>query len=343
MTPSKIPATLLEYISRHSFQTLEPAWLNIQKNSGDVVATGGSWAHYFQQQPEAGHQADEYCVELMGMLPIVENFELPQMQIRDGYYTDIIGIHDHDNDWLLFCDVTAQTLQTQQYQQTSNDLVLIKDRLNRTLNRYVGQEVSNRVANGNLRFDTAGERRQISTLFVDIRGFTPFNESNDAQIVMQTLNTYMNCMLEPILAEAGLVDKIIGDGVMAVFGVLPSEQYFAHHALTAAKKIQALVFALNLQRNQAGLDALGVGIGIATGEAVLGILGSHERRAFTAIGRHVNLAARLESNASQGEILVDSETYKVLGTHESFIPRSINLKGIGDTPVFSLTATSTQI
>jgi len=336
MTVQQIPNIIFRTIAENSFQALAPAWFEIKTNSEKILNVGGAWQHYFLEQPLAGQDVSQACEMLIGMLPLTNNFELPQMQLLENYYTDIFAIHDTNSDWILFCDVTENTKQLQTYQQTSNDLILIKDRLNRTLNRFVGQEVSERVGKGELKFDAAGERREISTLFVDIRGFTPFNECNDAQVVMQTLNVYMNGMLEPVMQNAGLVDKIIGDGVMAVFGVLPSQHHHASDAFSAAKQIQDAVATLNQQRQQAGQDILGVGVGIATGEAVLGILGSHERRAFTAIGRHVNLAARLESNARKGEILVDKTTYLALSNPMELNPVTLTLKGIGETQAYAL-------
>ncbi|OIQ01096.1 MAG: hypothetical protein AUK35_00600 [Zetaproteobacteria bacterium CG2_30_46_52] len=340
MNVQQVPDIIFSTIAKNSFQALAPAWFEIKTNSEEILNVGGEWQHYFLEQPVAGQDVSQACEMLIGMLPMTENFELPQMQLLEHCYTDIFAIHDTNSDWLLFCDVTEKTNQLQTYQQTSNDLILIKDRLSRTLNRYVGQEVSERVNKGELKFDAAGERREISTLFVDIRGFTPFNECNDAQVVMQTLNAYMNCMLDSIMGNAGMVDKIIGDGVMAVFGVLPSQNHYTHDAFSAAQQIQTAVAQLNEQRLQAGLDILGVGVGIATGEAVLGILGTHERRAFTAIGRHVNLAARLESNARKGEILMDEATYIALEKPHALIAVTLALKDIGETQAYALLSNS---
>ncbi|MDQ7001288.1 MAG: adenylate/guanylate cyclase domain-containing protein, partial [Ghiorsea sp.] len=192
-----------------------------------------------------------------------------------------------------------------------------------------------RIAQGEMQLNAAGERKTITTLFVDIRAFTPFNERYDAQVVMQTLNDYMNGMLPPILQHHGMVDKIMGDGVMAVFGVLPSENDSCLDAFHAAKQMIQAIATLNQQRMRNGLEQLGIGVGIASGEAVLGILGSHERRAFTAIGRHVNLAARLESNARVGEILIDKTVYQALAQPHAFTATTLTLKGIGQTLVFS--------
>ncbi|MDX8388342.1 MAG: adenylate/guanylate cyclase domain-containing protein [Ghiorsea sp.] len=332
---SSIPDVIAEHITNHSIKKLEPAWIQVEPNTETIKTLGGAWFQYFETQPIVGSPVSSLCEMLMGMLPTIEHFELPQIQLSEDKYTNISILHDVKGDWILFCDVTQNTLQLQQYQQTSNELTLIKGQLKRTLDRYVGQEVYERVSKGSLQFDTAGERKNITTLFVDIRGFTPFNETHDAQVVIHTLNDYMSCMLKPILEEFGMVDKIMGDGVMAVFGVLPSSNNSAHDARSAANKILQRTLLLNQHRKSQQLEQLGIGIGFATGDAVLGLLGSHERRTFTAIGRHVNLAARLESNARIGEILIDTESFNQLEKPDSFTPATLSLKGIGKTDVYT--------
>lgn len=335
---NKLPGVLYQHIASHHIKQLEPAWLKVRSSSEEILAVGGAWQHYLPRLPVASDRVSDVCEPLLGMLPCTENFELPHMQLSEDHYTDIAAIKDETCDWLLFCDVTEHVKQLQQYQQASNDLVLLKGELNRTLDRYVGHHVAERVAQGKMQLNLAGERRRISTLFVDIRGFTPFNESHDAQLVMQTLNNYMDGMLAPILSKDGMVDKIIGDGVMAIFGVLDSKYSGVESAFSAAQSMIKNIYALNEKRQEQGLEQLGIGVGIATGDAVLGMLGSHDRRCFTAIGKHVNVAARLESKAGTGEILVDSETYHNLNTCDGFSLRRLSLKGIGevDTYVYSL-------
>lgn len=335
MTVSNMPQVLYKHLAEHNVQQFEPAWIQLEAGSSNIMSVGGHWQSYFEVCPVVGDDLLESCAELMGILPIVEDIELPQIQLREACYTDISCIHGADCDWVVFRDVSQQTLQLQKYQQVSNELVLLKGQLKQTLERYVGHEVAGRVVSGRLRIDEAGERRLISTLFVDIRGFTPFNESHDVQMVMQTLNEYLKCMIEPIMYESGMVDKIMGDGVMAVFGVLASDSCGATCAFAAAQGMLQRVKQLNEQRYEQGLEQLGVGVGIATGEALLGMLGTHERRSFTAVGRHVNFAARLESNARVGEILLDEESYKALTQGELFRPVGLALKGIGEVKAYS--------
>jgi len=330
-----MPGVIQQQLASQGIEQLKPAWIQLEADGESIQSIGGEWEVYFDTEPERGDSITDLCPELYGMLPMQQPFELPQMQRQPDHYTDIYALqHDHI-DWLLLCDVTQHTLQLQQYQQVANELILLKEKMTRTLNQYVGHEVSERAINGMLQFDLAGERRPISTLFVDIRSFTSFNHNRDALEVMRTVNVYMNCMLQPILERSGLVDKLTGDGAMTVFGVLPSTQHHTLNAFVAAKDILTQVKALNHSRSQQQLIPLGVGIGIATGDAVLGIIGYHERRAFTAIGHEVNLAARLESNAKAGEILIDENTFIELKQPQGFSPITLELKGIGEVIAYS--------
>jgi len=325
-----MPPILTHWLMSNAAQQLQPAWLELERNGSHIIAVGGAWEHYFSSFPHVGKEASDTCDVLLGMLPMDDAFDLPQVELKAGKYTDILALRDGNADWILFCDVTHKTKLIQSYQQVSNDLILKQDQLQRTLNRYVGSEVVRRDIEGDLSINAKGERRVISTLFTDIRGFTPFNERHDAQVVIETLNDYMVCMLDPILNQAGMIDKITGDGAMAVFGVLDSNKTCTDDAFSAAKNILKSVHELNQRRQQQGLEELGVGIGIATGEAVLGMLGTHHRRCFTAIGPHVNRAARLESNAPMSQILLDEESYQAIHQPNDCLPMVVGLKGIGE-------------
>ncbi len=147
------------------------------------------------------------------------------------------------------------------------------------------------------------------------------------------LNAYLTAMIRPVLDGGGIVDKIIGDAVMAVFGLLPSRLSAAGLAVAVAREILKTSDAVGVDRQTAGQQALGVGIGVATGPVVLGVLGSKDRRALSVTGHSVNLAARLENCALPGEILMDERTFNQLERgRDAFAPKVLDLKGI-DSPI----------
>ena len=159
-------------------------------------------------------------------------------------------------------------------------------------------------------FSEEGERRELTMLFADVRGFTPFSEYQSPDVIFATLNLYLRAMIQSVLNESGMIDKIIGDAVMAIFGVMPTGGIAADHAIRAAIRMLDSVREVNLQQMKQGHSPLDIGIGVATGPVVVGYLGTKDRRTFSVIGHHVNLAARLESQARTGEILIDDNTYR---------------------------------
>jgi adenylate cyclase len=152
-------------------------------------------------------------------------------------------------------------------------------------------------------FKLGGANQRVTVLFADVRGFTSISEHAPPERVVQILNLYFSAMTEIIFAHGGTLDKYIGDGLMALFGAPAATPLDASNALTAAVAMQRQMDVLNRELRAAGLPEISVGIGLHTGEATVGYIGSERRSEYTAIGDTVNLAARLESRAQGGQIL----------------------------------------
>lgn len=172
-------------------------------------------------------------------------------------------------------------------------------RIRKIFSRYVADEVVEKlVASGKLP-DLGGEVFQVTVLFSDIRNFTTISENLEPRQVVEMLNTYLSQACEPILAQGGTVDKFIGDAVMAVFGAPVPYPDHARRALKAALELtqKAQEFRVWMQERFGGLElpAFAIGIGLHTGEAIVGNIGSPKRLEFTSIGDTVNAASRLES------------------------------------------------
>lgn len=152
-------------------------------------------------------------------------------------------------------------------------------------------------------FKLGGANQRVTVLFADVRGFTRISEHAPPERVVQILNLYFSAMTDIIFAHGGTLDKYIGDGLMALFGAPTATPQDASNAVAAAVAMQRGVEALNRELLAAGLPEISTGIGLHTGEATVGYIGSERRSEYTAIGDTVNLAARLESRAEGGQIL----------------------------------------
>ncbi len=159
-------------------------------------------------------------------------------------------------------------------------------------------------------FKLGGVSQNITILFADIRGFTRISEHAPPEKIVSLLNRYFSAMTEIIFAHGGTLDKYLGDGLMALFGAPTATPDDASNALNAAVAMQRRLLGINRELRDEGLQEIGVGMGLHTGEAIIGYIGSDRRSEYTAIGDTVNTSSRLESNARGGEILISDATAK---------------------------------
>jgi adenylate cyclase len=157
-------------------------------------------------------------------------------------------------------------------------------------------------------FRLGGVNQSVTVLFADIRGFTAYSENEKPEKVVRLLNRYFSAMSELIFAHGGTLDKYTGDGLMAIFGAPTATPDDAKNALRTAVAMQKRLETLNRELETEGFNRIAVGIGLHTGEAIIGYIGSEQRSEYTAIGDTVNLASRLESNAEGGQILISEAT-----------------------------------
>ena len=189
-----------------------------------------------------------------------------------------------------------------------------EQRLMSTLCRYVTREVAERVLADRDKLKLGGDRQTVSVLFCDIRNFTGLSEQCSAEEIVGMLNDYFTHMLEPVFRYEGMLDKFIGDAMMAVFGAPVSREDDALRAVLAALEMRRILTRYNRQRLARGLQPIQTGIGITKGEAVTGNIGSEQRMDYTAIGDIVNVAARLEGLTKNYEykILINDQLYEAV-------------------------------
>lgn len=175
--------------------------------------------------------------------------------------------------------------------------------------KYVSPDVVNQMIAEPGRLRLGGERRELTLLFSDLQGFTSISEKLPPDSVASLVNLYLTEMTRVIMAERGTVDKFIGDSVMAFWGAPLEDAEHALHAVQAAIAMQSAIDTLQPEFARLGVSEVRQRIGLHTGEAIVGNMGSDERFDYTALGDTVNLASRLEGvNKAYGTKILVSET-----------------------------------
>ena len=188
---------------------------------------------------------------------------------------------------------------------------LEKKRVLKAFERYVAPQIVKELGkDDSFESRLGGERRDIAVLFVDIRGFTTMSESLQPEQVVDILNEYLNLTSQSIFNNQGTLDKFIGDATMAVFNAPMDLDDYVFKAVCAAFDMRKGAEVLEKKLTEQFGNSVQFGIGVNCGPAIVGNIGSEQRMDYTAIGDTVNTAARLESNAKRGEILISEAVYE---------------------------------
>jgi adenylate cyclase len=204
----------------------------------------------------------------------------------------------------------------------------LRDEIKELVRRFATPEVADDLMESG--FALGGRRLHVSVLFCDIQGFTPMAERQQPEETIELLNTYYTLMFDAISGHGGIVNQIIGDGLMAVFGAPLPLKDCAGAAVGAALEMVGLMEALNRERHANGADAVRIGVGVATGDVIAGYTGTQSRATYTCVGDTVNIAARLEAYTRQAgySILIDAATSSMVAdTVQKIALGEVALKG----------------
>ena len=205
----------------------------------------------------------------------------------------------------------------------------LRDQQKELVRRFATSEVAQDLQESG--FALGGRRVQATVMFSDIRGFTALVESQPPEETIDLLNTYDTLMFDAISGHGGVVNQMIGDGLMAIFGApLPLADHPAH-AVRAALEMVAMIEQFNAERAAYGKAAIHIGIGIASGGMVAGYTGTQQRATYTCIGDTVNLAARLEAHTKVAlrTVLIDAA---VLAALPAVLTAGLTLEALGAVP-----------
>ena len=187
-----------------------------------------------------------------------------------------------------------------------------KERIHRTFGHHVGEKAAAQILKQNP--SAKGDQHDVTILFMDVRDYTKRSSDSTPSEIVEILNVLFTHMVEVIESRSGMVNKFLGDGLMAVFGAIESRQNHSQLAVQAAVQMQIRMKRVNEELNQHINEPLQIGIGINSGPAVLGSIGAPQRRDYTVIGDTVNVAARVESLTKQmaDSILITEGTSQAL-------------------------------
>ena len=195
--------------------------------------------------------------------------------------------------------------------------------------RYLSKKIVDNILESPEGHKIGGRRETVTILFSDIRGFTGIAERMDPEEMVQLLNRYLERMTKIILEYDGIIDEIVGDAILAVFGVPEKRDADPEHAVACALAMQNALADLNQELISEEYTPFEMGIGINTGSVIVGNIGSEARMKYGVVGAAVNTASRIESNTVGGQVMIGESTYglvKDLVTIEE--PQVIMMKGI---------------
>ncbi len=217
----------------------------------------------------------------------------------------------------------------------------------RTFGRFLTEEVAEEILSRDDKEIISGERRIITILFADIRNSTYLSEKMEAMNFIGMLNHFLERSIDIINAWQGNILEFAGDAIVAAFGAPRINDTAARDAVACSVALQNSIPKINAWNRKKGYPEIEIGIGIHTGEAILGTIGSPIRSKYDMIGRNVNLASRIEGYAEGGHILITKDTLKDAGDEvkiNEYGTMTINPKGIqGDILVYDVAGYGSKI
>jgi adenylate cyclase len=188
-----------------------------------------------------------------------------------------------------------------------------RDKVKSLFSKFHGSSVAEDLINKDI--GVGGQTKDVVIFFSDIRGFTSFSEKRSPEEVVEMLNEYFGCMVKIINSHGGVVDKFIGDAIMAVWGAPQSSPKDAHNAVKACLEMRKALESLNETRIARGQPPISIGMGLHAGKAISGTIGSDERMEYTVIGNTVNTASRVEAStkAFGSDLLVTDSVIELVG------------------------------
>jgi class 3 adenylate cyclase len=225
---------------------------------------------------------------------------------------------------IIFCSMMYFVNAFQREHERSENLVLnlteereklaeMSALLKKMFGRYLSTEVMNSLIENPSALELGGERRKVTIMMTDLRGFTALSERLEPEQVVQMLNAYFEVMVEVILKYNGTINEIIGDALLVIFGAPQDMPDRTHRAIACAIDMQNAMAQVNKENRGQGLPELEMGIGLNETEVIVGNIGSTKRSKYAVVGSGVNMTSRIESYTVGGQILISGSVRKEAG------------------------------
>jgi adenylate cyclase len=202
---------------------------------------------------------------------------------------------------------------TKLLEKSSQDLEKSLEFLKTMFGRYLSTEVMTSLIENPSALELGGEKRRVTIMMTDLRGFTALSERLDPEQVVQMLNAYFEVMVEVVLKFKGTINEIIGDALLIIFGAPQEMPKRAQKAIACAITMQNAMAKVNEQNRAQGLPELEMGIGLNETEVIVGNIGSNKRSKYSVVGSGVNITSRIESYSVGGQVLVSESVRQVAG------------------------------
>lgn len=223
---------------------------------------------------------------------------------KDGRPKEIVG---------SWADISDRKRDEAELNRLAGEVELRNQFIRETFGRYLTDEVVAALLESPTGLQIGGEKRQITMMMTDLRGFTSLSERLAPERVVTILNRYLATMVKIIKQYGGTIDEYIGDAIFVLFGAPVWQEDHAQRAVACAVQMQLAMASVNEQNRQDDLPEVEMGIGVHTGQVVLGNIGSPERMKYGVVGRHVNLTARIQSYTTGGQVLISEATRQDVG------------------------------
>jgi class 3 adenylate cyclase len=313
-----LPSEILPSLFSVMLDARTPAYLLVHPE-GRLVQGGGALSFYGIEHPQLGVEIDQQIAFLQGIFPLgkTETLSLPCIETRTGIFADLYIFPATIGHWVVFLDVTQEAQTRRLLQQKANEVNLFRAQQTKGIHQVLWDTETNPLLATLVAPSSASQYRDVTILCLALRGLSCLEERQPASDLLATFNLCLRTLVQPIQEEAGLVLKVIDARLVAIFGLLPTLVGVRCAAVQAALRIISAVTEVRMLIADEVRPTLNVGIGVASGRVMIGMMGELGARTLNVLGACVQRAATLEQLARTDEILIEKDVFGRCGDFQA--------------------------